>query len=329
MKYKVFSETVKNIPWQPDASEKKHVVWRYRENPVIGRNPCDGLARVFNSGVAPYRGGYAGIFRGEDETCMPHLYFGESGDGLHWKIDVKPLSVEKTENSSMDYGYDPRLVKIGNTYYIIWCTDLGGAPTIAIATTKDFKTYLRLPNGFLPCNRNGVLFDEKINEKFFMLSRPSDTAHTPFGDIYISESPDLVYWGNHKLLMKNRVGEDNWSALKIGAGPAPIKTEAGWLLLYHGVHRNCNSYVYSMGAALLDLNDPAKVIARSKKYLLTPEEWYEERGFVPNVVFPCSALVDGDGKVAIYYGAADSYICLAFSTVDLLIDFVKENNILK
>lgn len=157
-----------------------------------------------------------------------------------------------------------------------------------------------------------------------MLSRPSDNGHTPFGDIYISYSPDMKYWGEHRCVMKVTPFEQSaWQCLKIGAGSVPIKTEEGWLLFYHGVIRTCNGYRYSMGAALLDLDNPEKVLYRSLNYLLAPAAPYELAGDVPNVVFPCAALRDGD-KVAVYYGAADTVVGMAFGHISEIIDFLKK-----
>ena len=146
-----------------------------------------------------------------------------------------------------------------------------------------------MENAFLPFNRNGVLFPRKINGNYAMLSRPSDNGHTPFGDIYYSESPDMTHWGRHRYVMGTAGG---WQSTKIGAGPIPIETTEGWLLIYHGVLTSCNGFVYSFGAALLDLDQPWKVIARGEPYLLAPQAPYERVGDVPNVAFPCAALVD-------------------------------------
>ena len=156
-----------------------------------------------------------------------------------------------------------------------------------------------------------------------MLSRPSDGGHTAFGDIYLSYSKDLIYWGKHKLVMKP--SWQWWQSTKIGAGPHPIETEEGWILLYHGVTKTCAGMVYSMSACLLDLEDPSKVISRLDNYLLTPEEEYETVGFVPNVVFPCATLYDKEsGHIAIYYGAADTYVALAFTTKDILLNELRK-----
>jgi Domain of unknown function (DUF377). len=160
-----------------------------------------------------------------------------------------------------------------------------------------------------------------------MLSRPSDTGHTPFGDIFYSESLDLEYWGHHRYVMGPiKSDESAWQSTKIGPGPVPIETEEGWLLIYHGVINTCNGFVYRMGCALLDLEKPWKVKMRSKDYILAPYEYYECVGDVPNVVFPCAALTDADtGRIAIYYGCADTVTGLAFTTVDELIRHMEEN----
>ena len=224
------------------------------------------------------------------------------------------------------YAYDPRLVKVEDTYYIIWCQDFYGA-SIGMAKTQDFKTFVRLENPFLPFNRNAVLFPRKVNGNFMMLSRPSDSGHTPFGDIFLSESPDLVYWGKHRHVMGK--GKEWWQSLKIGGGAAPIETNEGWLLFYHGVSGTCNGFVYSIGGAILDIDNPSVVKYRCENFLLTPETWYEERGFVPNVCFPCATICDPeDGRIAIYYGAADSYVALAFTRAEEIVTYIKEHSVL-
>jgi len=179
----------------------------------------------------------------------------------------------------------------------------------------------------LPFNRNGVLFPQKINGKYAMLSRPSDNGHTPFGDIYISYSPDMKYWGEHRCVMKvTPFPESAWQCTKIGAGSVPFLTEAGWLMFYHGVITTCCGYRYSMGAAILDKDNPEKVLYRTRDYLLAPAAPYELAGDVPNVVFPCAALQDGE-RVAVYYGAADTVVGMAFGYISEIIDFVKTHSI--
>jgi len=325
---KIIGPAVKNVPWQ-EKSERivGAPVWRYSENPIIGRNPVEGVARIFNSAVMPYKGEFVGVFRGEQTNGVSHIYMGWSKDAIDWDFEKEKIQfVDEEGNEFMPrYAYDPRLVKVEDTYYAMWCQDCYGA-SIGIAKTKDFKTFTRIENPFLPFNRNAVLFPRKINGNYVMLSRPSDSGHTPFGDIFLSESPDLIYWGKHRHVMG--VSENWWETLKIGGGATPIETTEGWLMFYHGVTRTCNGYVYSIGGAILDIDNPSIVKYRCENFLLTPEEWYEERGFVPNVVFPCATIHDAEtGKIAIYYGAADSYVGLAFTKVDEITEYIKNNSV--
>jgi beta-1,4-mannooligosaccharide/beta-1,4-mannosyl-N-acetylglucosamine phosphorylase len=215
------------------------------------------------------------------------------------------------------------VVKIDDKFYVTWCNKYHG-PTIGIAWTTDFKVFHQMENSFLPYNRNGVLFPRKVNGRYLLLSRPSDNGHTPFGDIFISQSPDMEFWGHHRHVMKPSTG---WDWVKVGAGPIPIETSEGWLMIYHGVSNSCVGFVYRAGVALLDLNEPWKVLYNAKANILSPETSYEMIGDVPNVVFPCATLCDAKtGKLAIYYGAADTVVGLAFSTVQDLVKFAKDND---
>ena len=319
---KIIGDSLPNIPWQDKPENCCTPVWRYSENPIIDRNPLPNVARIFNSAVLPYGDGFIGVFRGEQRDGIPHIYLGRSKDAVHWEFESERIQfTDKNGELFMPkYAYDPRLIKVEDTYYIMWCQDGYGA-TIGIAQTKDFKTFVRLENPFLPYNRNAVLFPRKINGNYVMLSRPCDNGHTAFGDIFLSESPDMEFWGRHRHVMGR--SENWWENLKIGGGAAPIETDKGWLLFYHGVVNTCNGYVYSIGAAILDISEPSRVLHRCKNYILAPEEWYEERGFVPNVCFPCATLTDADtGRIAIYYGCADSYVGVAFTTVQDIWDYI-------
>lgn len=319
---KLIGPSMPDMPWQDKPAGYQLPVWRYSENPIIKRNPLPNVARIFNSAVMQYGDGYIGVFRGEQRDGMPHIYLGRSKDAINWEFEPEKINFtdENGEPFMPVYAYDPRLVKVDDTYYIIWCQDGYGA-SIGMAKTTDFKTFTRIESPFLPYNRNAVLFPRRINGNYVMLSRPCDNGHTAFGDIFLSESPDMEFWGRHRHVMGK---SDNWwEGLKIGGGAAPIETSEGWLIFYHGVVNTCNGYVYSIGAAVLDINEPSRVLHRCSNYILTPEEWYEERGFVPNVCFPCATLSDSDtGRIAIYYGCADSYVGVAFTTVQDVWDYI-------
>jgi beta-1,4-mannooligosaccharide/beta-1,4-mannosyl-N-acetylglucosamine phosphorylase len=324
----IVGETLPNLPWEARPRGCGDVVWRYRRNPVIPRDAIPCANSVFNSAVVPFGRGYAGVFRVDDTTRNMRLHGGRSRDGLHFEIDPEPIRWRGGEGEigRMVEAYDPRVIRLEGRYYVTWCNNYHGY-TIGLGYTDDFRTFHQLENAFLPYNRNGVLFPRKIHGDYVMLSRPSDTGHTPFGDIFLSHSPDLIHWGRHRHVMSPRKEPLSWQSTKVGAGPVPIETTEGWLLLYHGVLTSCNGFVYSMGAALLDLDQPWKVRYRTRPYLLNPRRPYECVGDVPNVVFPCAALCDAaTGRIAIYYGAADTVTALAFCQVDELLDFIRTNS---
>lgn len=313
------------IPWEERSTGCADVVWRYSGNPVIPRDLTPTSNSIFNSAVAPFNGGFAGVFRCDNKKRQMNLNRGFSPDGFHFKIDPDPIQWQSDdpELSRFEYRYDPRLTWIEDRFYVTWCNGFHG-PAIGIGYTFDFETFHFMENATLPYNRNGVLFPRRINGRYVMLSRPSDNGHTPFGNIYLSQSPDLIHWGEHRFVMGTKSG---WEATKIGAGPTPIETRAGWLLFYHGVLTSCNGFVYSFGAALLDLDRPWKVIYRCAPYLLSPQTLYECVGDVPNVAFPCTALHDpASGRIAIYYGGADTVTALAFCRLDEVIDYIKKNS---
>lgn len=175
-----------------------------------------------------------------------------------------------------------------------------------LSVTDDFETISEL--GFItgPDHRNCVLFPERIQGDFVRLERP--TLEDGSGDIYLSRSPDLIHWGRTELLLER--GNRYWESAKIGPGPTPIKTPKGWLVIYHGCRKNMNGYQYNAGCMMLDLDDPLRVIGKLRAPILCPETQYERVGNVGNVVFPTGAIVK-DGELYLYYGAADSAMCLA------------------
>jgi beta-1,4-mannooligosaccharide/beta-1,4-mannosyl-N-acetylglucosamine phosphorylase len=323
------TQTQLKLPWQERATISKDVLWRYSANPIIGRNDIPTSNSIFNSAVVRYKEGYAGVFRCDDRSVRMNIHTGFSKDGVNWEIEHEPIKMKagNTDFLHSEYKYDPRVSFIEDRYWLTWCNGHHG-PTIGIAYTFDFKEYHMCENAFLPFNRNGVLFPKKINGKYAMLSRPSDNGHTAFGDIFISYSPDMKYWGEHRVVMKvSDFADSAWQCTKIGAGGVPIWTEEGWLVIYHGVIQTCNGFRYSVGAALLDLEEPSKVLYRSRAYLLAPSELYELTGDVPNVIFPCASIEEEEtGKLVLYYGAADTSVCIAFGYIHEIISFIKKND---
>lgn len=315
------AQDLPELPWEDRPAGDTSPVWRYSGNPVIRPDLLPASNSIFNSAVVPFDGGFAGVFRCDDRTRKMQLHRGFSDDGLDWRLEPEPIRFrcDDPDLATFVYGYDPRVVWIEDRFYVTWCNWYHG-PTIGVGWTTDFETFHQLENAFLPYNRNGVLFPRKLHGRFAMLSRPSDDGHTPFGEVFYSESPDLCFWGRHRHVLAPV--PNSWQATKVGGGPVPLETSAGWLLLYHGVLTSCNGFVYSVGVALLDRDEPWRVLARAAPYVLAPQAQYERVGDVPNVVFPCAMLCDaGTGRLAIYYGAADTVTGLAFAYVDELVQF--------
>lgn len=321
----------KNMPWQERPEGSFRPVWRYQNNPITPREFNEKIDRVFNSALIPFRGEFIGIFRADNYQNRSELYVGHSKDGYSIELEDQPIQFHDEQGNLIpDVGhsrFDPRFLEIEGTYYVVFC-DYTIAVVTAIAYTKDFKHFTQIPNPFTPNYRNGVLFPRKINGLYKILLRPCDAGNSNFGDIYLSESPDLHYWGNAKLVLS--AGFSGWNWVKIAGGPAPIEIDEGWLIIIHGVTSTCSGWIYSMGAIITDKDEPSKVLYRCDDFLLTPNTDYEMNGFTPNVVFPTSVLCDGaTGRMAIYYGAADTYTALAFTTVDILVDYIKSHSKVK
>ncbi|MBS1705667.1 MAG: glycoside hydrolase family 130 protein [Armatimonadetes bacterium] len=322
---KIIGDPLPNLPWEDKPANHPHPIWRFTKNPIIPRDPHPHINSVFNSAAVPFQGKFAGVFRCDNTRRQMVLHRGHSDDGIHWNIDPKTIQwkLEDPEIEAPTYAYDPRVCWIEDRYWVTWCNGFHG-PTIGIGFTHDFESFTLLENAYLPFNRNGVMFPRKINGRYVMFSRPSDNGHTPFGDIFISQSEDMIYWGRHRHVMSPK---EPWESTKIGAGPVPIETSEGWLLFHHGVLTSCNGYVYAFGAVILDLDQPWKIRYRCKPYLINPREPYELAGDVPNVTFPCAALCDApSGKITIYYGCADTVTGLCFTQVEELFEFIKKNS---
>jgi beta-1,4-mannooligosaccharide/beta-1,4-mannosyl-N-acetylglucosamine phosphorylase len=315
------------IPWEERPAGSSDVLWRSSRNPIVPRDAVPRANSIFNSAIVTFRDGFAGVFRVDDRQRTMNLHAGRSTDGVHWELEHEPIAFAPADprvseiQAVFEHAYDPRVTWLEDRYYVTWCNGYHG-PTIGVGYTHDFETFHQLDNAFLPFNRNGVLFPRRISGSYAMLSRPSDGGHTAFGDVFYSESPDLIHWGRHRHVFGPIPW--TWQATKVGGGPTPIETEEGWLVLYHGVLTSCNGFVYSMGAALLDLEEPWRVLARGSDYLLSPQEPYEQVGDVPNVVFPCAALVDREAdRVSVYYGGADTVVCLAHGHLSEILEFTR------
>jgi beta-1,4-mannooligosaccharide/beta-1,4-mannosyl-N-acetylglucosamine phosphorylase len=256
-----------------------------------------------------------------------------SRDGIKFEVDPAIVSFEGIERvtETIYHCYDPRLTKIENSYYVMFAMDMENRCSLGLAKTDNFKDFEFLGIVGDGDVRNGVLFPEKINDKYMRLERPNkvalDGGPTSGSSICLSQSDDLLNWEEVAEVMTGRF--HYWDE-RIGSGPPPVKTKNGWLHIYHGIAEHFGSAsIYQGGVVLLDLNDPSKLISRSNNNFLEPREIWELAGQVPNVVFPSGMIVEDydkkgfaklDSKVKIYYGAADTAVGLAETTIKELID---------
>ncbi len=243
--------------------------------------------------------------------CLPyisHLRLARSRDGIHFTVPAGP-SVPWLGWYDQYGMEDPRITKIEDRYYINYSAiSMYGINTVLFSTT-DFVTYDNHGIIFCPDNKDVSLFPERIGGKYYAFHRPSGGGMGP--SMWLASSPDLFHWGDHQLLITPRRG--HWDDERVGCGSPPIRTERGWLEIYHAASRQKK---YCLGALLLDLNNPAKILARSETPLMSPEASYENEGYLPGVVFLCGHVETGDGRIILYYGAADDKVCAAETTVE-------------
>jgi len=249
-------------------------------------------------------------------TSLSHLRLARSKDGYHFDIAKHP-AIFPTENYE-EYGIeDPRMTQVEDTVYINYTAVSRYGVGVALASTRDFHHYTKHGIILPPENKNVVIFPEKIDGQYVMIHRPATTG-LGSQQMWMAYSLDMVHWGNHQPFMTKR--PDMWDSIRIGAGAVPIKTDQGWLEIYHGVNAEQG---YCLGAALLDLHDPCQILARSNVPFLIPETEYERIGFYGNVVFTCGAVVTkakDTSIVSIYYGAADQYTCRADIDLEDILD---------
>jgi beta-1,4-mannooligosaccharide/beta-1,4-mannosyl-N-acetylglucosamine phosphorylase len=299
------------------------ILHRYEHNPILTPEMIPGANAVFNSAVTRFGEKYVGVFRVEKRQGFQSLRVAWSDDGIsNWKFDPDEVLVPKEEPfvTYEEARYDPRITQIGDTFYICHASENRFGCQVSVASTRDFKSFTKIAVAAEPTNRNMVLFPEKIGGVYVRLDRPFESGGG--GNIWISYSPDLVYWGRSECIMTSRAFA--WDQGKIGPGAPPIKTKEGWLILYHGITPRVNAKIYKAGVALLDLEDPRKVVARAKEYILAPREMYERVGDVPNVVFPTAAIPYPEkDELRVYYGGADTVFCLATAKISELIHFAR------
>jgi len=300
---------------------KIELIKRYKDNPILTKKDIPyPVETVHNAGVVKVGDKYMMLFRSQLRTGRSIIGLAESEDGFKFSSSAKPFMVPSPTGHFQEYEEygveDPRITFIEGKYFITYSAYSRHGVRIGLAATKDFKTVERIAFITQVDHRNVVLFPEKINGLYVRLDRPH-TEMNPWS-IWISTSQDLKYWGESQAVMQPK--KYHWDEMKIGPGAPPIKTKKGWLSIFHGVFPTMAGCVYRLGVALHDLKDPSKVIGIGDSWILQPEDPWEMTGYVPNVVFSCGAVPEPDGSVKIYWGGADSVMCVGTATLDELVE---------
>jgi beta-1,4-mannooligosaccharide/beta-1,4-mannosyl-N-acetylglucosamine phosphorylase len=320
---------------------------RHPGNPILTRRDIPAIpphltdvTSVFNPGAIRYNGKYLLMLRVQSRSRETFMVTAESENGVDFTVARELVAFKGIEKvaGKVYHVYDARLTQIGERCYVMFAMDMEGSCQLGLASTLDFKSFDFLGITSDEDIRNGVLFPEKVQGKYLRMDRPNKSrlagGPTSGSTIWLSESDDLIHWRPKAPLISGRF--HYWDEF-IGSGPPPVKTRAGWLHVYHGVATHFGSAsVYQAGVLLLDLQDPAKVLARCRCNVLEPRELYELTGQVPNVVFPSGMIVETydaegfaeeDSPVNLYYGAADTVVGLATTTIRELLDAAREGEI--
>lgn len=294
----------------------KELFVRHPNNPILTAKDWPyPVNTVFNPAATMFEGKFLLLARVEDRRGFSHLTKAVSENGIsNWNIDKTPTLVSEPHFSEEEWGIeDPRITYIADMdqYAVVYTAYSRSGPTVSLALTKDFVNFEKLGTIMPPVDKDAALFPKKFGNKWILIHRPIEhEAHA-----WISASNDLKYWGDHKILIDSRGGAW-WDGSKVGLCTPPLETQDGWLILYHGVRTTAAGSIYRLGLALLDLEDPSRVLRRSDEWIFGPRESYEKQGDIPDEVFPCGwTLNEEAGKIRIYYGAADT--CIALATADI------------
>ncbi len=303
-----------------------NVVQRYKKNPILTKNDIPyPVETVHNAGMTKYNGKYIMLFRSHRRNGRSIIGIAESDDGFKFTARPEPFLVPSTGGVFKEYEEfgveDCRITHIDGEYLLTYSAYSRHGVRIALAKTTDFQTVERVSLISQADMRNVVIFPEKINGLYVRMDRPHSEI-SPWS-IWMSYSPDLIYWGESVVIMKPVTY--HWDEMKIGPGAPPFKTDHGWLNIYHGVFPTMDGSVYRLGVALHDLQDPSRIIGVSDDWILQPEDPWEITGYVHNVVFTCGAIPEDDGTVKIYWGGADTVMCAGTAKIDDLVELCLKN----
>jgi predicted GH43/DUF377 family glycosyl hydrolase len=311
--------------WLVSRPYGRDLLHRWEGNPAISPEdipfPCN---TVFNGAPVKIKDVYHVLLRVEGREGYSVLALAKSDDGLHFEVEPEPVLTpskdgpfERHEHSGVE---DPRITVIDGTIYVAYTAVGDFGPRIALAKTENLHEFERIAIVSEPGNKDCVLFPRKIKGRYARLDRPYGHG---IGNVWVSYSKDLLHWGDSRVVLEVRPG--HWDMHRVGASTVPIETEHGWFEIYHGVKLTSGGPIYRLGVALLDLDDPSKVLHRADIPILTPREEYERIGDINNVVFASGAILEPDGEIKVYYGAADTCICVATAQLNELIERCKEH----
>ncbi len=307
---------------------KTSVVKRYEKNPVLTKEQVPyKVETVHNAGVVKHEGSYVMLFRSHLQNGRSIIGMAESDDGFSFRARKEPFLVPCNEGLFAEYEEygveDLRICAMeGEDYLLTYSAYSRHGVRIALARTADFRRVEQIAMISQPDMRNVVLFPRKIDGRYVRLDRPHSEI-SPWS-ICISYSPDLVHWGDSRVVMKPL--PYHWDEMKIGPGATPFRTDKGWLHIYHGAFQTMAGAVYRLGVALHDYDDPATIIGVSDDWILQPEDPWEITGYVPNVVFTCGAVPEDDGSVKIYWGGADTVMCVGTARIADLVKMCLEKS---
>lgn len=306
-------------------ADPRELFTRYAGNPVITAARFPRMMNAaFNAGATIFEGETLLLVRVEDRTGRSRLVVARSPDGYSdWSVDLDRGMTPDHSSFEERWGIeDPRITSTDEGYLIAYTGYSRGGPLVCLAVTDDFVTFERRGVIQPPDDKDAALFPVKFDGRWALIHRPAPATSGLGAHIWLSWSPDLRHWGDSRILLSARQG-GWWDANKIGLGPPPLLTDRGWLLCYHGVRQTVSGSIYRLGLALLDRDDPSTVIARGREWVFGPQTIYERSGDVPDVVFPCGWVVGDDGdEIRLYYGAADSVVCVATASLRELLDHV-------
>jgi predicted GH43/DUF377 family glycosyl hydrolase len=305
---------------------KHAIVERFQGNPILTKDDIPyPVATVHNAGVVKHDERYIMLFRAHRRNGRSVLGLAEGDDGFHLRARPQPFMVPAAEGVFAEYEEygikDPRICAMEDRCFITYSAYSRHGVRIGLAQTEDFESVERSSLITQADTRNVVLFPHTFGGRYARLDRPHSEI-SPWS-IWISYSPDLVHWGDSRLVMKPV--QYHWAEMRIGPGATPFETDRGWLHIYHGVFPTMDGSVYRLGVALHDLEVPERILGVADEWILQPEDTWEVTGYVHNVVFTCRAIPEEDGTVKIYWGGADTVMCVGTARIDDLVDLCLQN----